>query len=230
MIGNYVKKSLFSKCKISTLVYDSQSGLSYGLNNKIQLFVREPSKKYISLSNTYRKLFNHQILKINCDEIHNINNITLKIKSSLNSNVKTRCYINNSFSKNIHRVQTTAALLADAGCESIVLTDDFEVLSKLDEFDLSEVLESVINNDVPGLPMTQRVGLHTIGAIDDNDNHWKSHVQAALNLNIKQFDASLDNRDAPSIFNFIPLLNDQGLEHDLDSAFVISCKKLLSES
>lgn len=136
----------------------------------------------------------------------------MKELANLKSPIPTRCYIRDAFSVDKYTLQTVAANMCDAGCSQVILTDNESVLRGLDEYDLVEALEAVLWNDVVGEPMSMRLGLR----LTSTGENWEMHIVAALKLNVKQFDVSLDGEGAPTLRSMLRILNDRSIVHNMD--------------
>ena len=101
----------------------------------------------------------------------------------LNNEKLTKLKISDAFSVDPAILQTITGIVADKGIERIILADDPKIIKSLDVFDVQQAIEEVIWNDVEGLPMVNRLGIHASPPIDD-------HVDAALNSNVRYFESS----------------------------------------
>jgi hypothetical protein len=144
-----------------------------------------------------------------------------------------RCIIQDAFSSPSSVVQTVAAKLCDAGCTHLILGEEYDIIDKcakssaknstmagIDADDVREVVEAVLWNDVVGTPMSERVGIRAHGSSSAgarSTDDWESQIMEALDLNLKNFDASFDGKDAPSWEELVKIIEKRGLKHNLIS-------------
>ena len=194
--------------------YDSQSGLHFKLSDKVTIFptiMRGGDICALEVSDS--ALSDVEIVGVRAADQKSLDAAVTQLKTSLKANTK-RCYILDAFSISLGLVHSVAATLCDAGCSQVVLTDSSEVMSALDGYDVSDVLEEVLLIDVPGAPMSMRVGLRA-----SSEQRWREHVASSLDLSVKHLDASVATGGgyggAPDIASLQAMLSERSLEHSV---------------
>ena len=219
--------------QLSTQHYDSQSGMTYEISDRINVFLLQPSLKgeSVRVPPHVEEVMEQQ--KLNVDSIAvrcgNPDDVSTALSQlQVSKFPKKRCTIIDAFSSPSSLVQTVSAKLCDAGCTQLILAESNHrdcdnpskaTMADVDENDVREVVEAVLWNDVVGTPMSERVGLRASGAStshsDSSCAEYQTQIEEALELNVKHFDASLDGVSAPSWNDLITIFDNLGLKHNL---------------
>jgi len=77
---------------------------------------------------------------------------------------KVKANLSGAFLLEPAKLELAGCLLADAGVDMIILEDDSGEIS--DGYDLGDAIEALVNCDVAGLPMHQRVGIRLGATVD----------------------------------------------------------------
>lgn len=195
--------------------YDSQSGKHFQLSDTVHLHVLEPTSSMAPpLTDTMKTFLRQQHANLNIISVAAADKQSqqdgIQKVTEIGSCFDTRCYITDAFSVDLYTLQAVAANMCDGGCQRVILTDSADVMGALDEYDLVEAIEAVFWNDVVGEPMSMRVGLRATGG-----DSWRQHVAAALELNMKHFDVSLNGDNAPKLDSMLPILGEFSLQHNI---------------
>jgi hypothetical protein len=168
--------------RCSSSFYDSQSGKHVQLKDTIQIHLIAP--------NTH---FGH-IYSASGDTVPKLPTASSDVDSLL---------IADAFSISSNRLQTVTGNIADAGFNTIILGDIPKIMNITDDDDILEALETVLWNDVEGLPMSYRIGIRFIP-------FQKKHVEVALDMNVRHFQIQKDDFDV-----LLPILHDHNVEYEI---------------
>ena len=198
--------------------YDSQSGKYYELSDKIQTFFNPPpAMESLPIDVSIKDIIGRQakcckVIEVSCHDMKPPMLHITKSISTTNEQLLTRCYIKDAFSCSHSKLQTASASLCDLGCDHILLTDTQEKLSQLDTDDITETIETVLYNDIVGIPMSHRVGLVLPGDM----RIFVPLLSTSIQLGVKHYDVSWDGKTAPKYTDFLKICGTHGLKYPED--------------